>query len=87
MYKRYYSPFEEQPVTKPYQAEVIKPKKVDCITPQEDNCDQKQKSTLFGNISIDDIILLGILLLLITDEKKDLPLILAIGYLLLSEYI
>ncbi len=96
MYKKYYSPFEEQPIKKEYAAEVIKPEKLDPamedIKIEDTRITEKKKSHnggFFGNISTEDLILLGILILLLTEEKenRDIPLILGIGFLLLIEYI
>ncbi|MCK9479407.1 MAG: hypothetical protein M0R40_07890 [Firmicutes bacterium] len=87
MYKRYYSPFEEQPITKSYQAETIKPKKIENIDEKQDGYNApSQKNNLLGSLSFDDAILIIILLILLTDDKenKDMPLILAISFLLLN---
>ena len=92
MYKRYYSPFEEEPITKPsYQEERPEPKNIECVKKEDEKKapSKKAKDGLFGALAIDDLILIGILFLLLTEDKenRDLPLILGIGFLLLVEYI
>jgi hypothetical protein len=92
LYKKYYTPFEEQPVRKEYPAEVIKPKKAEPeqqIKEAEKPGKKPQQRGFFGNVATDDIILIGILLLLLMEDKKnrDMPLILGIGFLLLIEYL
>lgn len=56
--------------------------------PEERPVDTNKKNTgLFSGLerfSTDDILLLGILFLLITNEEKDMTLIIVLGYLFLS---
>ena len=96
MYRRYYSPFDEaQPARKEYEAELIKPQKIEQIEQKEEKiekCEEKKKSQgfdFFNRISNDDIILIGILILLLMEDKenRDIPLVLGIAFLLLIEYI
>lgn len=98
LYKRYYSPFEEQPVRKDYEPEVIKPQKFeteeDCNKKEYafEKCEEPKKSHgggFLGGISTEDIILIGILLLLLMEDSEhiDLPLVLGVGFLLLIGYI
>ncbi|OQB14958.1 MAG: hypothetical protein BWY15_00772 [Firmicutes bacterium ADurb.Bin193] len=97
MYKRYYSPFEENPIKKEYVAEEIKPHKLEQKREKEDRCDKcgsrfdrrDRHDDFFANIGIDDIILIGLLIILLMEDKenRDLPLLLAIGFLLLIEFI
>lgn len=84
MYKRYYSPFEEKPVRREMEAEIIKPQKLSGESEKK-----SQKRDFFSKISNDDIILIGILLLLLMEDKenRDIPLVLGIGFLLLIDYI
>ena len=99
MYKRYYSPFEEHPVRKDYEPEVIKPQKFE---QKEEQCEKKEYACdefegpkkshsggFLGGISTEDIILIGILILLLMEDGEhiDLPLVLGIGFLLLIGYI
>lgn len=92
MYKRYYSPFEEKPVRKAFEAEIIKPQKIEQLEDKEEKCERKKKSQhsdFFSKISNDDIILIGILVLLLLEDKenRDIPLVLGIAFLILIEYI
>lgn len=78
VYKRYCSPFEsshrqQEPPPLPIPKECPPPPK-------------ERKNTLFGNIGMDDIIILGLILILLLDEtdEKDFPLIIALGFLLIT---
>lgn len=51
---------------------------------KEANAEQKNKTSSLQNIKSDDLLILGLLLLLISDSSSDLLLILALGYLLLD---
>lgn len=98
MYKRYYSPFEEDVIIED-DAEIITPQKLEAEdksfeeTQQTDftksNECRGESTNLFGALGNDDIILLGILLLLLNEQKdnRDVPMILGIGFLLLINYI
>lgn len=45
------------------------------------------RNILNGNFKIDDIIIIGILIMLLNEEEKDMSTILLLGLLLLSDYI
>lgn len=126
MYKKYYSPFEEEPIIKEAgtgrtvnytpkaEPEILLPQKA--LPPQQeqhkdntykayDEYDEKdrtsgmqedyfhneknEKKSFFGSMDTEDIILLGILVLLLLEDKenRDIPLVLAVAFLLLVEYI
>jgi hypothetical protein len=93
VYKRYYSPFEEKPVRAALDAEIIRPQKAERTEERtEGGFEQKKKSEktdFFSRIASDDIILMGILFLLLTEEKenRDMPLVLGVAFLLLIDYI
>ena len=96
MYRRYYTPFDENPVTRDIEPEVIKPRKLEnereetktpppeCETPERENT-----QSVLGSLSTEDIILIGILILLFMEEKdnRDMPLLLAIGFLLIMGHL
>lgn len=44
------------------------------------------KLNLFGRFRIDDILLIGVILLLLREEKKDMGLILALGFIFLCDF-
>ncbi len=44
-------------------------------------------NTLLGNFKIDDIIIIGILIMLLNEDEKDMSTILLLGLLLLSDYL
>ena len=105
MYRRYYTPFDENPVVKNTEPEVIRPERLepaerrcrdDC--PDDRPCDcrddcpgdrHRKDGGIFGgffdNISTEDVVLIGILILLLAEEpeNRDIPLLLAIGFILL----
>ena len=91
MYRRYLSPFEEDVIIED-DAEIVTPTRLEeetvSKTPTE-CCRTEQQTNLFGTFGNDDIILIGILLLLLNEQKdnRDIPLILGIGFLLLINYI
>ncbi|MDD3766589.1 MAG: hypothetical protein PHF89_05300 [Eubacteriales bacterium] len=113
MYKKYYSPFEEEPIVKEAgtgqtvrytpkaEPEVILPQKAlppqkegYSKPPEKDNYESdkgeiSEKKGVFGSVTAEDLILLGILVLLLLEDKehRDMPLVLAIAFLLLVEYI
>ncbi|MBQ3114746.1 MAG: hypothetical protein IJC06_01285 [Clostridia bacterium] len=79
VYKRYASPFQQQSNTP-----------VPCEPPQPScsplACENERKNTIIGGLGCDDIILLGLILILLFDDndQKDLPLIIALGFLLIT---
>jgi len=97
VYKRYYSPFEEIPQRRNLQEPVIiQPQKIEnevCEEVRKDcgNVNRHSSSPFdfFGRIKTDDLILIGIIIILLMEEKenRDIPLILSLGFLFLIEYI
>ena len=88
VYKRYYSPFEEKPVSKNNSSLPLS------YANESNNKKAVAKGNsngfeLFNKISSDDLIILGILLILLSEEKenRDIPLILALGFLFIVQYI
>lgn len=80
VYKRYVSPFEQQIPSKPCPPPPPPcPPKAEC-TPQ---CNQNK---FLGAFDCDTVLILGILALLILDDngEKDIPLIIALVFLLLN---
>lgn len=93
VYKRYYSPFEEK--RKP---EIIHPKREEdageaCGKPCEKPCPPKTCGNgvlgFLDHIGCDDMILIGLLVILLMEDKdkRDVPLILTLGFLFLIQYI
>ena len=81
VYKRYSSPFEEKP-----KAEVPKPPP----PPPPETPKQKQVSLGFlDSFSSDDILLIALIVILLSAEKgkRDVPMILTLGFLFLIQYI
>jgi len=93
VYKRYFSPFDEpkRPITE--NAEIIKPIKIEEKEKQIKKTQHKKQNTspfdFFGKIKNDDLIILGIIVVLLLEDKenRDISLILALGFLFLIEYI
>lgn len=92
VYKRYYSPFEDRPNPNLHM-EVVVPKKADPpCDPDHRHKQQKRGSSpldFLTNVQLDDLLLIAVLILLLTEEQeqRDIPLILTIGFLLLIGYI
>lgn len=92
VYKRYSSPFEE-PVRHEHTKKRLQPENKRCaedITPVKIN--QGQSGSLPGildGMACDDIILLGLIVILLAENKesRDVPLILTLGFLFLIQYI
>lgn len=89
VYKRYKSPFEEPDDCKKEQ-ESFDPK------PQpKEQCSREHKDKNPGipgfldNLSNDDILLIGLIIILLAEKKenRDVPLILTLGFLFLIQYI
>ncbi|MBQ9997473.1 MAG: hypothetical protein IJP19_00480 [Clostridia bacterium] len=76
VYKRYTSPFQQPSVPTPC------PKPPSPPPP----CEHEKKNSLFLGLGCDDIILIGLILVLLFDDndQKDLPLIIALGFLLIT---
>ncbi len=97
MYKRYYSPFEEIPQKRHIQEPVImQPQKIEsevCEEVKKECHNHKRHSSspfdFLGRMKSDDLILIGIIIILLMEEKenRDIPLILSLGFLFLIEYI
>ena len=80
VYKRYESPFEEKP----------KPQAPKPPPPPPQKPQQKQCSLGFlDTFSTDDILLIALIIILLSaeKEKRDVPMILTLGFLILIQYI
>ena len=85
IHRKYYNPFE--------QAEVVVPKPVEPAV-QHIHSEKRKKEhgnaplAFLSRLKLDDLIIVGVLLLLIFEEQeeRDLPLILTLGFLLISEF-
>ncbi len=78
VYKRYCSPFENVQ---------RKPETPPLPVPKECSPHPKEaKPSFLGNFGMDDIIILGLILILLLDDtdEKDFPLIIALGFLLIT---
>ena len=89
VYKRYKSPFEEPDDCKKEQKPFEPP-------PQsKEQCSREHKDKNPGipgfldNLSNDDILLIGLIIILLAEKKenRDVPLILTLGFLFLIQYI
>lgn len=89
VYKRYKSPFEE-PKDFIKEQEPITPK------PQpKEHCSREHQNKnpgipgFFDNLGNDDILLIGLIIILLAERKenRDVPLILTLGFLFLIQYI
>ena len=93
VYKRYYSPFEEIPQRRHIQEPVIiQPQKIENEVCEEVKKHKRHSSSPFdflGRMKSDDLILIGIIVILLMEDKenRDIPLILSLGFLFLIEYI
>ena len=47
---------------------------------------QKEKTSLFKNINNDDLLILGLIFLLLSDSNDDMLMIIALGYLFISSH-
>lgn len=93
VYKRYKSPFEESPDTAI--REEFTPKEEPPVSEKEE-IKEKPKENVQGSslgfldsLAYDDIILIGLIIILLAEdrEKRDVPAILALGFLFLIQYI
>lgn len=93
VYKRYNSPFEEKSDTVKPHEEYIVPKPEENPIPTESNQGQSFETTtplgFLDNLAYDDIILIGLIIILLAENKdnRDVPLILTLGFLFLIQYI
>lgn len=80
VYKRYQSPFEQQKNTCPPE---IMP------APSPPAAKPPPKGGFLQNIGNDDLILIGLILVLLLDdtESRDYPLLIALGFLLVSGWL
>ena len=93
VYKRYKSPFEEKqcnPQTEQY--EKPNPGAEKCEKPHKPQNHQGQNPGSLGffeNLSNDDVILIGLIIILLAEKKesRDVPLILTLGFLFLIQFI
>ena len=79
VYKRYYSPFEEKHTEIKREPPPTSPVREEKKAPQKN---------LF-NMEYDDLILIGLIIILLSENKenRDTPLILAIAFLFIIQYI
>lgn len=93
VYKRYKSPFEENPDTAI--REEFTPKEEPPV-PEKEEIKEKPKENVQGSslgfldsLAYDDIILIGLIIILLAEdrEKRDVPAILTLGFLFLIQYI
>ena len=94
VYKRYKSPFEEKPCNPQKEQDFVKPSHgaEKCEKPQKPQNHQGQNPVSLGffeNLSNDDIILIGLIIILLAENKesRDVPLILTLGFLFLIQFI
>lgn len=96
VYKRYYSPFEQDTIIEPQK--VVEPVHMEQNFKEDQdkktykcaNVPAKNDSPLsfLANIKLDDIVLIALLILLLFEEndKRDMPLIIGIAALLFIEF-
>lgn len=90
VYKRYYSPFEEQKTHSP-----PPPPREECPPKEEPECPppcpprNNSPFSFLDKIGYDDLIIIGILIILLAEDKenRDIPLILALAFLFIVQYI
>ncbi len=91
VYKRYSSPFEEKerqkcasPEVQKTETEYIKPQK-----PPEHNHKSPSTFGFLDNLSSDDIMIIALIIILLSEDKskRDVPMILTLGFLFLIQYI
>lgn len=92
VYKRYYSPFEEPPAKTLYpehRASQNSVREQPAHTRPHHEAHHGFSLDFLNQIQIDDIIILGLLIVLLMEdrENRDVPTILALGFLFLIEYI
>lgn len=88
MYKRYYSGYEDSDLQ-----EIIPMEKQECEKEQEEEC--QPSLTAFGNmnknvlgpLAIDDILLIGVFLLLLQEDSDDKLMLIVIGFVLVAGFI
>ena len=92
VYKRYQSPFES--TSEEHKKPTTTPKDNEPVQEQVAHADagRPQSTSSFGfldGLASDDIILIGLIVILLAEnkEKRDVPLILTLGFLFLIQYI
>ncbi len=86
MYRRYYDGYDYEPeeaVAVPYEVKEV------CDEPEQISAKVASADikTPFGNLGIDDILLIGVLILLLHEGCDDTPMLLIIGFLLLAGFV
>lgn len=94
VYKRYASPFEKKPEEKTKNEVYTKKEKVDnevspFVPPPEKKKNNPVSLGFLDKLSTDDIILIALIIILLSEEKekRDIPMILTLGFLFLIQYI
>ena len=90
VYKRYSSPFEEKKQSAP--PHINNESKCEEPKEQEKPCHTSQSPLSLGfldNLGYDDIIIIALIIILLGEDrnKRDVPLILTLGFLFLIQYI
>lgn len=90
VYKRYSSPFEEK--KQPVPSHIKNQPKCEEHKAQEKTCNTSQSPLSLGfldNLAYDDIIIIALIIILLGEDKhkRDVPLILTLGFLFLIQYI
>ena len=69
-----------------YSGVVPNPDDFPILNKKGENHEKKEISSVLpiNNLGLEDILILGLLIILLTEEKKDMPTIIALGFLLLS---
>ncbi len=90
VYKRYSSPFEEKNQCAP--PNIKEEPKCEEYKVHEKQCNTSQSPLSLGfldNLAYDDIIIIALIIILLGEDKhkRDIPLILTLGFLFLIQYI
>lgn len=90
VYKRYSSPFEDK--KQPAAPHINNEPKCEKPKEQEQQCHTSQSPLSLGfldNLGYDDIIIIALIIILLGEDKhkRDIPLILTLGFLFLIQYI
>lgn len=88
VYKRYESPFEKKPEQKNFEKK-IKEEKPSPLPPPSERKPTPVSLGFLDKLSTDDIILIALIIILLSEEKekRDVPMILTLGFLFLIQYI
>lgn len=94
VYKRYASPFEKKSEDKPKTEVYTKNEKADnevstSVPPPLKKKNNPISLSFLDKLSTDDIILIALIIILLSEEKdkRDVPMILTLGFLFLIQYI